>query len=199
MTALSRSRSRPSLISDEPTVELILRARRGDSEAVEAILQRCLPSLRRWAHGRLPQSARGLIDTADLVQEAVLRVIQQLDTFEPRRVGAMQAYLRRAVVNRIIDEVRRVARHPSPIPLDDDHPATEASPLDVAIESDTYLRYRKAMLRLTPRRRQLVIARVEMRWSFGRIATQFGFPSTNAANVAVHRALHALKKQMRDS
>ena len=43
-----------TLLSDEPTVELIIRARTGDQSAVEAILQRCLPPLKRWAHGRLP-------------------------------------------------------------------------------------------------------------------------------------------------
>ena len=36
-----------TLLSDEPTVELIIRARTGDQSAVEAILQRCLPSLKR--------------------------------------------------------------------------------------------------------------------------------------------------------
>ena len=38
-----------SLISDEPTIELVVRAREGDRVAVEALLERCLPSLRRWA------------------------------------------------------------------------------------------------------------------------------------------------------
>ena len=44
------------LLSDEPTMELVIRAREGDRMAVEALLQRCLPSLKRWAH-RLPRSS----------------------------------------------------------------------------------------------------------------------------------------------
>ena len=43
-----------ALLSDESTVELVVRARDGDRMAVEALLQRCLPALTRWAHGRLP-------------------------------------------------------------------------------------------------------------------------------------------------
>ena len=97
-----------TFLSDEPTVELILRARRGDHSAIDAILQRCLPPLTHWAHRRLPAVARGALDTADLVQEAAIRAIARLDRFEARHVGAMQAYLRQSVINRIRDEMRRV-------------------------------------------------------------------------------------------
>src|SRR4029450_9587390 len=116
-----------TLVSDEPTVELIIRARGGDQSAVEAILQRCLPSLKRWAHGRLPAAARGHLDTADLVQDAAMRAIAKLDTFEPRHVGAMQAYLRQSVINRIRDEMRRFVRRPVnvelPVDLSSDAPS----------------------------------------------------------------------------
>ena len=104
-----------TLLSDEPTIELVVRAREGDRLAVEALLQRSIPSLRRFAHGRLPAAARGSLDTGDLVQETVLHVLRRLDTFEPRHVGAMQAYLRQSVINRIRDEVRRIGRHPTPV------------------------------------------------------------------------------------
>src|SRR5687767_14007422 len=82
-----------SMLSDEPTIELDLKAQNGNREAVEALLQRCLPGLKRWAHGRLPPAARGALDTGDLVQETVLHVLRRLDHFQPRHVGAMQAYL----------------------------------------------------------------------------------------------------------
>src|ERR1041385_3479310 len=77
-----------ALFSDEPTIELVVKARGGDRQAVEALLQRCLPSLKRWAHGRLPATARGSLDTGDLVQEAALHVLARLELFEPRHVGA---------------------------------------------------------------------------------------------------------------
>ena len=63
------------LLSDEPTIELVVRARAGDRPAMEALLERCLPPLKRWAHGRLPAAARGNMDTGDLVQEAALHVL----------------------------------------------------------------------------------------------------------------------------
>src|SRR6266545_2740072 len=105
------------LLSDEPTIELVMKAQGGDRLAVEALLQRCLPQLKRWAHGKLPAAARGSLDTGDLVQEAAMHVVQRLDVFQPRHVGAMQAYLRMSVLNRIRDEIRRVGRHPAPVEL----------------------------------------------------------------------------------
>ena len=62
--SIARSQSEP-LLSDEPTIELVIKARGGDRMAVEALLQRCLPSLRRWTHGRLPAAARANLDTED--------------------------------------------------------------------------------------------------------------------------------------
>ena len=102
---------------------------------MEALLERCLPPLKRWAHGRLPAAARGRLDTGDLVQEAALHVLRNLGTFEPRHVGAMQAYLRMSVINRIRDEVRRIVRQPPAQELPEDHPADRTSPLEAAIKA----------------------------------------------------------------
>src|SRR5687767_6985572 len=149
------------LLSDEPTIDLVIRARAGYRLAVEALLQRCLPGLKRWAHGKLPAAARGSLDTGDLVQEAAMHAIQRLDVFEPRHVGAMQAYLRMSVINRIRDEVRRITRHPAPVELPEDHAGDATSPLEFAIYAESYERYRAALQQLKPRDREMVVARVE--------------------------------------
>src|SRR5688572_26449469 len=159
-----------ALISDEPTIELVVRAREGDRLAVEALLQRCLPGLRRWAHGRLPAAARGSLDTSDLVQETVLHVLRRLDHLEPRHVGAMQAYLRQSVINRIRDEVRKVSRHPAAVELPTDLVSDHTSPLEVAVQSEAYQQYKDALLDLASRDRELVVARVEAQWSVAEIA-----------------------------
>jgi RNA polymerase sigma-70 factor (ECF subfamily) len=184
-----------ALLSDETTVELVLKARGGDRGAVEALLQRCLPEVRRWAHGRLPAHAREALDTGDLVQEAALHLLKRVDQFEPRHVGAMQAYLRQSIINRIRDEIRRVNRRPAPVELVDD-PAGEApSPLEVTIQRESYERYRRALARLPPRDRELVVARMEAQWSFAQIADSFRIPTADAARMAVNRALKKLAKE----
>jgi RNA polymerase sigma-70 factor (ECF subfamily) len=184
------------LMSDEPTIELVIRAREGDRLAVEALLQRCLPQLKRWAHGKLPPAARGSLDTGDLVQEAALHAIQRLDVFEPRHVGAMQAYLRMSVINRIRDEVRRITRHPAAVELPEDHPGDATSPLESAIYAESYERYRAALDALKPRDREMVVARVEVQWSLSEISQRFGMPSADAARMAVTRALKRLSTLM---
>jgi len=188
-----------TFLNGEATIELLARARAGDRDAVEALLQRCLPSLKRWAHGRLPSSARAFLDTGDIVQDAAMHAIRHLDTFEPRHVGAMQAYLRQSVINRIIDEVRRVARQPVPVGIEEDLLSRDSSPLEVAIEGETYERYRAALGRLKSRHREIVVARIEMQWSIAKIRERFEFSSMDAARMAVTRALRRLAEDIQSS
>ena len=185
----------PSLLSDEPTIELVLQARGGDRMALEALLERCLPPLKRWAHGRLPAHARGSLNTGDLVQEAALHVLARLDKFEPRHVGAMQAYLRMSVINRIRDEIRRVGRRPEAVEFTDDTPGDATSPLEAAIRDEAYQRYRSALEQLRTRDREMVVARIEVQWSISEIAHRFGMASVDAARVAVSRSLKRLSAQ----
>ncbi len=188
--------SHDALISDEPTIELVIRAREGDRLAVEALLQRCLPGLRRWAHGRLPAAARGSLDTSDLVQETVLHVLRRLDHFEPRHVGAMQAYLRQSVINRIRDEVRKVSRRPMPVELPVDLVSDRTSPLEVAVQAEAYQQYREALGGLGVRDRELVVARIEAQWSVAEIAKRFEMSTPDAARMAVGRAIKRLTTKL---
>jgi RNA polymerase sigma factor (sigma-70 family) len=181
-----------TLLSDESTIELVVRAQRGDRGALEALLQRCLPSLKRWAHGRLPSAARGSLDTGDIVQEAALNALRRLDTFEPRNVGSMQAYLRQSVINRIRDEVRRIGRNPPPVELPEDQPGDGTSPLEMAIEVEEYERYRRALTTLTSWDRELIVARIEIQWSLAEIAQRFGMRTLDGARMAVTRAVKRL-------
>lgn len=181
-----------TLLSDEPTIELVLSARMGNRLALEALLERCLPPVKRWAHGRLPAHARGTLDTGDLVQEAAMHVLARLDKFEPRHVGAMQAYLRMSVVNRIRDEIRRVGRRPETVELLTEPTSDYTSPLEIAIRGEAYERYRSALGKLRPRDREMVVARVEMQWSVEQITQRFRMASLDAARVAMSRALKRL-------
>jgi RNA polymerase sigma factor (sigma-70 family) len=184
------------LLSDEPTIELVVRARTGDRPAMEALLERCLPPLKRWAHGRLPAAARGNMDTGDLVQEAALHVLGCLDRFEPRHVGAMQAYLRQSVINRIRDEIRRIGRNPPPLELQDQHASDRTTPLEAAIQSEAYEHYREALSKLSTKDREMIVARIEVQWSLPEIAHRFGMRTVDAARMAVSRAVNKLTQTL---
>jgi RNA polymerase sigma factor (sigma-70 family) len=108
----------------------------------------------------------------------------------------MQAYLRMSVINRIRDEVRRVTRHPAAEELPPEHPADSTSPLEAAIQTESYERYRAALELLRHRDREMVVARVEAQWSLSEIAQRFGLRTVDAARMAVSRAIRRLSDHM---
>lgn len=180
----------------ESTLHLLAMVKAGEPGAVELLLERCLPPLRRWARGRLPGYARSLAETQDLVQEAVVRTLHNLGTFEVRHQGALQAYLRQAVANRIRDEIRRATRHPAPIELSETYPDASPSPLQRVIGNEGVRRYDAALLRLREADREAIVARLELQQSYEEIAVALGKPTANAARVAVTRALAHLIEEL---
>jgi RNA polymerase sigma factor (sigma-70 family) len=183
-------------VAAESTLQLIERARSGEQEALERLFARHLKPLQRWASGRLPKWARDLADTDDLVQGALIQTFKNLQRFEPRGVGALQAYLRQAVLNRIRNELRRKRCHPLPSDLDAIAAESADSPLEQAIGRQALERYEQALQRLTAEERELVIARVEMGYSYDEMAAALGKPTPDAARKAARRALAQLAQEM---
>jgi RNA polymerase sigma factor (sigma-70 family) len=180
----------------DSTFDLVERAKSGDREALDRLFARYLPSLRRWASGRLPRWSRDLMDTDDLVQETVLRAVKGIERFESRHEGALQAYLRQAIMNRIRDEIRRTKRSPTVTLLDENASDGGASPLEAAIGGEALQRYEDALARLRPEEREAIVARVEMDGSYKDVAQALGKPSADAARMAVSRALLRLAEEM---
>ncbi len=181
----------------ESTVDLLERARAGDAQALETLFSRYVAPLRRWATGRLPRWARGLLDTEDLVQESLLQTLKRVDTFQPRREGALQAYLRQALLNRIRDEIRRAGREPAPVEFHGAEISPDASPLEEAIGRETVERYEGALRSLREEEREAIVARIEMGYSYEEVALAIGRPSAEAARSAVARALVRLVREMK--
>jgi RNA polymerase sigma-70 factor (ECF subfamily) len=176
---------------------LLERVRAGDAEALNQLMHRYLPRLSRWASGRLPRWARDLSETSDLVQDTLMRAMAHLNTFEARGEGALQAYLRSAVMNRIRDEIRRTRRRPASDPLETAIKDDSQSPLEQAIGRELLDKYDSALDRLDPEAREAVIARLEMGCSYQEIADALGKPSPDAARMTVSRALVRLAQEMR--
>ena len=181
--------SPPSRRLLETTASLLLQAREGDRAAVNRLVARYLPALRRWAHGRLPVSARDLADTDDLVQVCLLQTLDQVRAFEPRRPGSFLAYLRRVLQNRILDEIRRSRRGPAREELSDDIPEPGPSPLERTVGREAVAAYEAALARLPEEQQEAVVMRIELGFSYPEIAEALGSPSPNAARMLVSRAV----------
>jgi RNA polymerase sigma factor (sigma-70 family) len=180
----------------EKSVDLLVKAQAGDQDAQNELLARYLPRLKRWASGLLPSSLRTMLDTGDLVQDAIINALPHLATLEIRTEGTLWNYLRRAVRNRIIDLYRRAARRPIREEMDD-AVSYGPSPLDLAIGAESVEWYERALATLSDQEQEAVFLSVELGLSFKEIAAQLGKPSPNAARMAVNRAVERLANEMR--
>ena len=179
----------------ETTIELLARAREGDLAAVERLFTRHLRPLQRFARGRLPGWARDLSDTDDLVQDALLQTLKRLEGFESRHPGALQAYLREAVMNRLRDELRRHARAPRRVEIQDAE-IREGSLLETTVGLETVAAYQQALQRLRPEEREAVIGRLELGLSYDELALALEKPTADAARKAAQRAIVRLAQEM---
>lgn len=152
-------------------------------------MRRMLPRVRRWAHGRLPRSARDLADTDDLVQLSLLRALEHVREFEPRHEGAFLAYLRRIVLNAVRDELRRAGRRPVRTDLGDTLAQPGPSLVEQAIGRELVESYEAALATLPDEQREAVIMRIEFGYTYPEIAEALDKPSANAARMSVSRAL----------
>ena len=190
-----RTRMEPPL-SLAQTCELIDRVRQGDELALEQLLRRVTPRIERWARGRLPPAARGLLDTVDIVQDVVVNSLQHLEGFEPRGPGAFLAYLRRGLVHRLEDERRKYLNRPARGEMPEEIAAEGSSPLEKVIGAENTARYEAALARLHEDDQAAIIGRFEWGYSYAELATALDKPNANAARSAVVRAVARLVEQV---
>jgi RNA polymerase sigma-70 factor, ECF subfamily len=179
----------------DTTTELLALAKAGHPTAIEMLYRRCLPSLRVWARGRLPRYARDRYETQDLVQDTLMHTLTRLDSFELGRPGGLKAYLRRGIINRICDEIRRVTRRPESFELTE---CADVAPsaLELMIGREVVKRYEAALARLSAGDRAAITARLEDHQSYDDIARLLGKPNGNAARMAISRAIDRLITEM---
>ncbi|MQA29084.1 MAG: sigma-70 family RNA polymerase sigma factor [Luteitalea sp.] len=187
----SRAARRPAAGGPrDSTVEILDRAQRGDRAAIQDLIGRAAPSVRRWARGRLPRYVR-----QDVVQDAVLQTLKSLERVRHRTVGGLQAYLRTSVLNRIRDLIRGAKRHGIAVEVPDTLPDDTPSPLEIAIRRQGVATFLAALRRLKPSDRQVIIWRIELGYTVEEIAAQLG-KSKPAAGMSVSRAVARLAKEL---
>ena len=133
----------------------------------------------------------------DLVQDTLLHSFRQINRFEPRGNGALRAYLRQALQNRILNARRDVMRRPALTSLEDlDVPETAASPLDEFLTREDRDRYLRALDTLRTEERDAIVGRFELGYSFEQWGVALGKSSADAARMTVRRAVVRLSEEM---
>jgi RNA polymerase sigma factor (sigma-70 family) len=93
----------------DETVDLLHRWHGGDRKALDALLDRHIDPLRRHVHAKLARELPHLrrhLDSMDLVQTAITRVLEYTPAFLPRDGRQFQNLLRRIVINDLRNEIR---------------------------------------------------------------------------------------------
>jgi RNA polymerase sigma factor (sigma-70 family) len=180
----------------DSTLDVLERAQGGDEMAAKILIERALPSVRRWARGRLPGYARSDADTEDVVQDAFLRTLRRIKRFQHRTVGGLQAYLRQAVVNRVRDLIRGSKRRGTADAIEREPRDWKPSPLEAAIMREQLDHFLEALRKLRPADRQVIVWRIELGYTADEIATKLG-KSKAAAGMTVSRAMARLAKEMK--
>jgi RNA polymerase sigma factor (sigma-70 family) len=189
MTSNSDSSAAGSI--DTHTTELLLqRIRNGEDAAREELLRRMLPPFERWAQGRLPNAARGAVDTADLVQVTLIRAIRRAEHFESGHPGAFFGYLRRIMLNAIRETVEKEVGRGQLIAGDEIANALidSGSLLEHTVGRDNLIAYEQALAQLPAEHQSLVMMRFEFGMSFVEIATELG-ESADGVRIKLNRAL----------
>jgi RNA polymerase sigma-70 factor (ECF subfamily) len=180
----------------DTTQDLLDRIRGGDHRAREVLYARLIPSMRRWARGKLPARARDLTQTDDIVQIAVSRSLSRLEEFESKGPGSFLGYLHRILLNCIRDEYRRAQRVPDAEPLPDELAENAPSLVERTLGSEVLAAYEGAIERLSGAQRDALILRIEFGFTFPEIAEALGKPTPNAARMLVMRALVRVVERM---
>lgn len=90
--------------------ELFLRARDGDQDAWNQLVNHCYDKLRRVVRRKLDRPMRSLFDSTDFTNDVFKSLVAKSDRFDFPNMAALRAYLEQAAKQKLIDEYRKQHR-----------------------------------------------------------------------------------------
>jgi RNA polymerase sigma-70 factor, ECF subfamily len=141
-------------------------------------------------------------EAEDVVQDAMLRAIEKLSTFEGR--SQFSTWLTRIVINEALMRLRKQRRRPPTASLEADDqtdildllPGTGPSPEALAVRREMESRVAREMSHLPPRSRQAFQLCAVEEWTVNEIAEELGV-NTCTAKSQYHRARKRIAQRMR--
>ena len=122
-------------MSDEEEAECLKRAKEGDAEAKEKLINH---NLRLVAH--IVKKYNGAAETDDLISVGSIGLIKAINTYEPSKGTALATYTARCIENEILMLLRANKKHKSEISLSDpvgsDKDGNELTLMDLLCEKD---------------------------------------------------------------
>jgi RNA polymerase sigma-70 factor (ECF subfamily) len=200
------------MLEPTSTQALLQRVQTGDKGALNELYNRYLMRVLAAVRARLGAELRGKLESWDVVQDALLASLKNVESFNQTSDGAFLNWLAKVVENRIRDQLdyfrayKRDHRLENPlagprseessVPLDIPERSCVPTPSRVLILSEDLARLEKAMDRLPEESRELIVAvKIEGR-TYDEIAQAAG-KSADAVRMQVKRALLALANSFR--
>lgn len=194
----------------DQTVELVTRAKGGDSSAFDALIERYHGRVHQIVRARMGGELRRETESLDMVQEAMIDVCQGFDRFEQRSEAGFIHWLATVVENKLRQQARfhRAGKRETSrrIPLeapdgDSERPAIDPadstdSPSQAVAGAELVQRLQAAVERLPETQRRAI----ELRSSgseWGDVAEQLELPSADAARMLHARAKVALLRALK--
>lgn len=181
------------------TGELLARFKGGERAAADDLFRRYRPRIDALLRKRLQSGARRLGDTDDLVQEVCVKILGALDRFELRNIGSFWWFARSIAMNHLVDMMRRnkaLKQTTLPDASDGVPPEPHPGPDGEAVDHEAAAAFDRALESVSDHVRRALLMRLELDLDWSVIAADCGFPSPDAARVAVKRALGAIAREM---
>lgn len=169
-----------------PADELVERAKNGNGQALEALLERHLPMVYRFVSMRL---GRGHADVDDVVQETLIAAASSIKSLRAEREGAVPAWFLTIARHKVADHMRRAPA----AKLDLDAVADTQDVQEIVSDRDRDRRLREAMANLTAEQEEVLVLRFVLGFDGDQTAaiTQ---RTLGAVKALQHRGLASLEK-----
>lgn len=177
-------------------------AKLGDPQAREVLFGRYLHRAQRFFARRMPRHARRGGQDEDLAQEAAAKAARNLERFEPRERGSFGRWFWTIAENVLKDWGRRSARAPVIDRLPDtttgDFEASQLSHSEVFLRKEVLELFEGELRDVSARERRALEMHIKEGLDYPTIARECGYPTDNAARMAVTRALAELALRLSD-
>jgi RNA polymerase sigma-70 factor (ECF subfamily) len=166
--------------------ELVQRAKNGDGQALDALLERHLPMVYRFVSMRL---GRGHADVDDVVQETLIAAAGSIKSLRAERDGAVPAWFLTIARHKVADNLRR-----APTPALDLNAISDPQDVqEIVGDRDRDRRLREAMSNLTAEQEEVLVLRFVLGFDGDQTAaiTQ---RTLGAVKALQHRGLASLER-----
>lgn len=188
------------------TLELLARAKDGDKEALGRALARYAEPIRRIVRARMGKPLRRLVDSGDIVQEAIIVALRNWSSYDVRDEATLIKVLAKIAQRQVTDLADKAAAKKRDVKReislngtgsDDDAPGIdlpkeETSMLDRQIRRERQELLDDCLAELPEMQRELILLRDIACDSWQRIAVELGKPSESAARNAYALAMARL-------